>query len=79
MLAAQKHPVGDFPMPFLLSGRDAMIPGTPFEGMVDITVRIDKDGDAMTRKKGDLFGEAKNVKVGTQNVTIPEAPFDVAI
>jgi hypothetical protein len=71
MLAVQKHPVGDFPMPFTLSGRDAMIPGTPFEGMVNVTVRLDKDGDAMTRRKGDLFGQANNVKVGAQDVVIP--------
>lgn len=71
MLAVQKIPVGDFPMPFVLSGRDAMIPGTPFEGEISITVRLDKDGDAMTRKKGDLYGVANGVKVGSQGITIP--------
>lgn len=47
MMGAQKHPVGDFPMPFSLSSRDAMIPGTPFDGEVNISVRIDSDGDAI--------------------------------
>lgn len=70
LLAVQKHPVGDFPMPFMLSARDAMVPGTPFEGTVNLSVRIDKDGDGMTRKKGDLFGQANGLKVGTQNVTL---------
>ena len=71
MLAVQKLIAGDFPMKFALSGRDAMIPGTPFEGEVSITARVDKDGDAMTRKKGDVFGSANNIKVGTQDVVIP--------
>jgi hypothetical protein len=70
MLAAQKHPVGDFPMPFTISGRDAMVPGTPFTGPVNLTVRLDKDGDALTRKKGDLSGQASGVAVGAQNVVI---------
>lgn len=70
MLAVQKLTVGDFPMKFALSSRDAMIPGTPFEGEVSITVRVDKDGDAMTRRKGDVFGSANDIKVGTQDVVI---------
>jgi hypothetical protein len=71
MLAVQKHPVGQFPMPFTLSARDAMIPGTPFEGSINVTVRLDKDGDGLTRKKGDLYGQANGVPVGSQGVTIP--------
>jgi hypothetical protein len=71
MLAGQKHPVGQFPMPFTLSARDAMIPGTPFEGAINITVRLDKDGDGLTRKKGDLYGQVNGVQVGSQGVAIP--------
>jgi cytochrome c-type biogenesis protein CcmH len=71
MLAVQKHPVGQFPMPFTLSGRDAMVPGTPFEGSINITVRLDKDGDGLTRKKGDLYGQVNNIGVGSQDVAIP--------
>lgn len=70
MIAVQKLAAGDFPMPFAISGRDAMIPGIPFEGKLSITVRVDKDGDAMTRRKGDVFGKAENVKVGTRNAVI---------
>jgi hypothetical protein len=70
MMAVQRMSAGDFPMPFSLSGRDAMIPGTPFEGAISISVRVDKDGDAITRRKGDVLGQANNVKVGTQDVTI---------
>jgi hypothetical protein len=71
MLAVQKHPVGDFPMPFTISGRDAMVKGTPFTGSVNLIVRLDKDGDALTRKKGDLLGQASGVAVGVQNVVVP--------
>lgn len=70
MLAVQRLTAGDFPMPFSLSGRDAMVPGTPFEGSISITVRVDKDGDPLTRRKGDLLGQANDIKVGTQTVTI---------
>jgi hypothetical protein len=70
MLAVQKLTAEDFPMRFSISNRDAMIPGIPFEGKMSITVRVDKDGDAMTRRKGDLYGQADSVKVGSQTVVI---------
>jgi hypothetical protein len=69
-LAVQRLQAGDFPMAFSLSARDAMVPGIPFEGELTITVRVDKDGDAMTRRKGDVFGALAQVKVGTQDATI---------
>jgi len=70
-LAVQRLQAGDFPMPFSLSSRDAMVPGIPFEGDITITVRVDKDGDAMTRRKGDVFGTIPKVKVGTQDAVLP--------
>jgi hypothetical protein len=70
MLAVQKLAAEDFPMHFSMSSRDAMIPGIAFEGRVSITVRVDKDGDAMTRRKGDVFGQADDVAVGSQKVVI---------
>ncbi len=70
MMAVQKHPLGQFPMRFTLSARDSMIQGRQFAGRMDITVRIDKDGDGMTRKKGDLFGQANNIAVGTQDLAL---------
>jgi len=33
-------------------------------------VRVDKDGDAMTRRKGDVHGQANDIKVGTPDVVI---------
>ncbi|MCG5052685.1 MAG: hypothetical protein KA712_06970 [Myxococcales bacterium] len=70
MLAVQKLVAEDFPMPFVVSGRDAMIPGSKFDGEVNISVRVDKDGDPMTRRKGDVFGEVNGVKVGSKDVQI---------
>jgi hypothetical protein len=70
MLAVQRLQAGDFPMPFALSSRDAMVPGTPFEGEINISVRVDKDGDPITRRKGDVFGQAAAVRVGRQDVRI---------
>jgi hypothetical protein len=70
-LAVQRLQAGDFPMPFSLSARDSMVPGVPFEGDVSITIRVDKDNDAMTRRKGDVFGQLAKVTVGTQDVSLP--------
>jgi hypothetical protein len=69
-LAVQRLQAGDFPLPFSLSSRDAMVQGIPFEGDISITVRVDKDGDAMTRRKGDVFGQVPKVQVGKQDVVI---------
>jgi hypothetical protein len=70
MLAVQRLQAGDFPMPFALSSRDAMVPGTPFEGEINISVRVDKDGDPITRRKGDVMGQASGVRVGNQDVQV---------
>jgi cytochrome c-type biogenesis protein CcmH len=70
LLAVQRLQAGAFPMAFTLSNRDAMIPGTPFEGRIAISVRVDKDGDPITRRKGDVFGQANGIAVGTQDVQV---------
>lgn len=70
MLAVEKLVAGTFPMPFSISERDAMMPGIPFEGPVTITVRVDQDGDPMTRRRGDAYGQVTNVKVGARKVKI---------
>ena len=70
LVAAQRLQARDFPLPFTLSGRDSMIPGIPFAGKVSISVRVDKDGDPLTRRRGDVQGRIENVAVGTQGVVI---------
>src|SRR4051812_35644668 len=53
LVAAKRLVAGKFPMPFTLSSRDMMIQtGATFEGELSLSVRVDKDGDAMTRRKG---------------------------
>jgi hypothetical protein len=46
--------------------------GTPFTGKINITVRVDKDGNPATRGAGDLTGDYKKnpVEVGAKNVDI---------
>ena len=54
-LAAEKLGSASFPMSFELSKEDQMMQGgPPLEGDVEVTVRIDGDGDVMTRQPGDL-------------------------
>ena len=49
-----------------------MMQGTAFTGKISISVRLDKDGNAVTRGPGDLIGEYKKnpAEVGTKNVDI---------
>ena len=44
------------PMPFRLSGANAMMAGSKFEGDVWIIARVDKDGEARSRSPGDIEG-----------------------
>jgi len=49
-----------------------MMQGGPFTGKINITVRLDKDGNPTTRGAGDMTGEYKKnpVEVGSKNVDI---------
>ena len=58
-----------YPFEFSLSGADAMGPGTPFAGNLDLTVRISKTGDAKP-SAGDLEGSLPNVAAGRKGVTL---------
>ncbi len=42
-----------FPLDFEIGPEQVMIPGMRFEGPIDLTVRLDADGDAMTNEEGD--------------------------
>ena len=56
------------PLKFLLGPQDIMIPGTPFDGPMLLTGRIDADGDARV-DAGDIEGFVK-VKPGDKNVEL---------
>src|SRR5205085_708916 len=58
-LAVKKLVAGAaWPMAFSVDGRDAMFPGTQLAGKVTVNVRVDKDGDAITKNPGDVTGTA---------------------
>lgn len=68
-LAARRVPNASLPYEFSLSGADAMMEGTVFEGEVEITARLDQDGDPLSRQPGDVQG-VKNAKVGDSGLKI---------
>jgi hypothetical protein len=68
-LAVKKLIAGKFPLAFELDGRDAMMAGTKMAGKITINARVDKDGDAMTKNPGDVFG-TKTVELPAQKVVV---------
>jgi cytochrome c-type biogenesis protein CcmH len=71
-LAVKKIDKPIFPLSYSLSQENVMMQGTPFTGKVDLTVRLDKDGNPTTRGPGDLTGDYKKnpVEVGAKNVDV---------
>src|SRR6266545_6412710 len=71
-LAVKKIDKPAFPLSYSLSQENVMMQGTPFTGKINITVRLDKDGNPTTRGAGDLTGDYKKnpVEVGGKNVDI---------
>jgi hypothetical protein len=67
-LAVQRIPEIKMPFKFSLGPQDIMIPGTPFDGPMVLTGRIDADGDARVGV-GDIEGFVK-VKPGDKNVEL---------
>jgi hypothetical protein len=49
-----------------------MMPGTAFEGPLNLTARLDGDGDPLTREPGEPAGayEGNPVKPGDRNVVL---------
>ena len=70
---AVKRIVGPtFPVSFSLGPGDVMMPGMAFKGPLDLSARLDRDGDPLTREPGEPAGahEGNPVKPGARNVTI---------
>lgn len=61
-----------FPLSYSLGRENMMIPGSAFEGKVNIVARLDRDSDPLTRGSDDLTGsyEKNPVEIGSQNVDI---------
>jgi len=68
-IAVRREVDAKFPYEFSLSGADAMIPGTPFEGPVVISARLKADSDPLSRKSGDVSGQV-NTKVGDHSIQV---------
>ena len=69
-LAVQKLTVDKFPLKFSLDSRDSMFAGTTLAGKVVVTVRVDKDGDALTKNPGDVTGQSKPVEPPKKDVVV---------
>jgi cytochrome c-type biogenesis protein CcmH len=71
-LAVKKIDTPVFPLSYSLGQENVMMQGTPFTGKINITVRLDKDGNPTTRGAGDMTGDYKKnpVEVGTKNIDI---------
>jgi cytochrome c-type biogenesis protein CcmH len=65
-LAVLRIPNPSFPHPFSIGPDDRMIETMPFAGDIRISVRVDGDGNVMTRNPGDLQGGSD----------VPNAPGD---
>lgn len=68
-LAVTRFPFTQSPFRFALTSANKMLADTKFEGMVELSIRIDQDGDPLSRTPGDLFGQT-TVRVGAQNLRV---------
>lgn len=68
-VAVDRAQVTSFPLAFTLSADNVMVAGAPFAGPMQVTARVDKDGEAMTREAGDVEGTVK-VTVPQKGITI---------
>jgi cytochrome c-type biogenesis protein CcmH len=71
-LAVKKIDKPVFPLSYSLGQENVMMQGAAFTGKINLTVRLDKDGNPTTRGAGDLTGDYKKnpVEVGTKNVDV---------
>ena len=70
-LAVKRIESPTFPLEFTLGPDDRMIKEMPFVGPLQITARLDADGNAMTRAPGDLQGQAKApAQPGEQGIAV---------
>jgi cytochrome c-type biogenesis protein CcmH len=70
-LAVKRIPSPRFPLDFTLGPEDRMIQAMPFVGPLQISARLDADGNATTRAPGDLQGSAEgSVEPGATGVAV---------
>ncbi len=71
-LAVKRVVRPSFPVSFTLGPGDVMIPGTAFDGPMDLSARLDRDGDPLTREPGEPAGvyPENPAAPGARNVAI---------
>ncbi|MCZ6464114.1 MAG: hypothetical protein O7A09_07215 [Proteobacteria bacterium] len=57
-LAVRRIPAPELPMDFEIGPEHVMVPSFEFEGEIDLSARLDSDGNATTRLPGDIQGRA---------------------
>lgn len=67
--AVLRVPEPKFPYKFSIGAKDAMAPGTPFDGPFTVAARYSPSGDALD-KTGPESGDGKPVTVGTAGLKI---------
>ena len=70
LIAVKRFSASSFPIEFTLGAGGMMFKNGAFEGELTLSARVDKDGDPMSRRKGDVFGTIQKVKVGTAGVEL---------
>jgi hypothetical protein len=71
-LAVKRIPAPHFPYAFSIGPEDRMIQSMPFVGPIELSARIDGDGNATTKSPGDVTGSAQGgpVEPGATGVAI---------
>jgi len=71
-LAVRRLDPETFPSEFSMGPSDVMIAGRPWKGPVDLTARLDQDGDALSRSPGDLAtaDPIRGVELGETDVRV---------
>lgn len=74
-LAVLRLPATTFPVAFELGQGQMMMPGTSLDGPVEVSARLDSDGDASSRSPTDLVGAAAGTPaMGASGVEIVLGP-----
>ena len=71
LVAVKKLSAEKFPIEFELSAADMPFQNGAFEGDLQLSVRDNKAGDPIVRRKGDVFGMLPKVHVGARDVKLP--------
>ncbi|HSZ82326.1 MAG TPA: hypothetical protein VLA14_08590 [Polyangia bacterium] len=71
LVAVKKVSAAKFPVDFELSAADMPFQNGAFDGDLQLSVRDNKSGDPIMRRKGDVFGVLPKVHVGARGVKLP--------